>query len=69
MKSPSQRRFTRDSTNEGQASLEPTKDISPQPNEGNSRSQRLENHPLHIWPLHSQSKSHPGECHASMMEI
>ena len=43
--------------------------FSPQQNEGNSRSQRRDNNPLHIWPLHSQSKSHPRECHASMMEI
>ena len=29
----------------------------------NSRSQRRDNHTLHIWPLHSQSKFRPGECH------
>ena len=69
-KSSSQRRFTQDRTNEGNVSSEQTKDqFSPYPNEGNSRSQRRDNHPLHIWPLHSQSKSRPGECHASITEI
>ena len=70
--------YRRSSSQRSSHRTEQTKDMpiqnqrrtfSPQQNEGNSRSQRRDNHPLHIWPLHSQSKSHPRECHASMMEI
>ena len=70
-KSSSQRRFTQDRTNEGNANSENKRRINFLPNQTkeNSQSQRRDNHPLHIWPLHSQSKSRPGECHASMMEI
>ena len=41
----------------------------PQPNEGTVEADAETTILCTIWPLHSQSKSRPGECHASMMEI
>ena len=47
-KSSSQRRFTQDSTSEGNANSEQTKDQFSPTKRRNSRGQRRDNHPLHI---------------------